>query len=912
MQDSNCRSAWLRIPAVILFAVLLLLVSAMHAIAQGPRRDSQPESPLVESFETYQRMKRESLFGVEWVSVGPVVNSARVESVQLDPTNPGTIYAAFGSGNLWKTTNNAVTWRPMFENQASHGIGDIALAPSDPDVIYLGTGESLKKARNFTIPGTGIYRSDDGGENWRHLGLNDSWHIGEIAVHPSNPDIAIVAVLGHFWSSNPNRGLYRTGDGGKTWQHVLKIDQNTGANDVVWAADNPDVVYASSWENYPGVSGANSSVYKSEDGGLIWNKCGTGLPTGKDIGRIGLAVSQSDSNKVYALIDNRALIPTGAAEVFRSLDGGATWEKTHEESLYFFSRIGWYFADIYVNPEDDDEVFALGVRIAHSTDGGKTFELMQGDVVHINPSSASGLHLDHCEMWINPLNPRHIVLGSDGGLYQSFDKGKSWLHFNNLPTGEFYDLAVDNQSPYLVYAGAQDDATVFGPAKEWDPTAADPWQYLWIDPWNGGDGCITAVDPSDPNTVYYSAQDGAFRRKDMTTNRSKLIRPQLPEDHAGELKFNFVAPIVVSPHDSNQIFIAGNYIFESFNRGDDWSVASPDLAVSKDEARRSLAVSAIAESSLARGLIYAGTDKGAMWVSEDDGKEWTERTDGFPIGYVRSIFPSSHKASRCYAAVSGLNYDDFQSYLVCTEDRGQTWRSISANLPNEPANVILEDATHEDILFAGTFRGVYLSTDRGKSWSMLGKNLPACSVADLAIQEREQDLIIATHGRGIYKLNLGPLYEWQSEWQNGNDERRGEFLLSIPTAKLPYLSNVRPTLNFRSFEKTPISFWLDEAGEITLSVWEKVGANNEAAPADAKEAEAEQPSRPLASFSLSGEKGLNQFRWDLVLKSQTSTKPYFFKYHDYIKPGEYRVRLETQTGTLSEKILVVAEADAEN
>ena len=882
---------------------------------------SQPNSPLVESFETYQQMKRETLFGVKWISVGPVVNSARVESVQLDPTNPGTIYAAFGSGNLWKTTNNGVTWRPMFENQASHGIGDIAIAPSDPNVIYLGTGESLKKARNFTIPGTGIYRSDDGGENWRHLGLNDSWHIGEIAVHPENPDIAVVAVLGHFWSSNPNRGLYRTADGGKTWQHVLKIDQNTGANDIVWAVDNPSVLYASTWENHPGVSGANSSVHKSQDGGVTWNKCDTGLPKGSDIGRIGLAVSQSDSNKVYALVDNRELIPTGAAQVFKSLNGGRTWDKTHKENLHIFSRIGWYFADIYVNPQDDDEIFGLGVRIAHSTDGGKTFELIQGDVAHVNPSAATGLHLDHCEMWINPQNPKHIVLGSDGGLYQSFDKGDSWTHFNNLPTGEFYDIAIDNQIPYQIYAGAQDDATVFGPAKEFDPMGSDSWQYLWIDPWNGGDGCITQVDPKDPNTVYFSAQEGAFRRKDMSKNRSKHIRPQLPKGHEGKLSFNFVAPMIISPHDSNQIYIAGNYIFQSSNRGDDWNVISPDLAISKDEARRSLAVSAFAESPLAAGLLYAGTDKGVMWVSEDAGKTWIERNDSFPTGYVRNLYPSKHNASRAYAAVSGLNYDDFQTYLVCTEDRGKTWNSISANLPHEPANVIIEDPAHEDILFAGTFRGVYISNDRGKTWSMLGKNLPVCSVADLAIQEREKDLIVATHGRGIYKLNLTPIYQWHEE--HGGEEGGGEdkdFLFSIPTAKRPYISDVRPGVNFREFEKTPISFWLKEAGDITLTVLEiakespakkKQIADNQSAKQKGSQLgdpDVASMDKPLVSFSLSGHKGLNQFRWDLVLKSQNSSKPYFINFRDHIKPGEYRVQIENQHGVVSEKRLTVVNA----
>ena len=310
----------------------LLLILMVLGCFQ-PVVSQQPSSPLVESFETYQQLKKKTPFGLQWIGLGPVVNSARVESVQLDPSKPGTMYVAFGSGNLWKTTNNGVTWKPLFENQASHGIGDIALAPSDPNVIYLGTGESLKKARNFTMPGTGVYRSDDGGESWRHLGLSDSWHIGEIAVHPTNPDVAIVAVLGHFWSSNPNRGLYRTEDGGVTWQHVLKIDEKTGANDVVWGQDNPDVVYASTWENYPDVNGKNSGVHVSRDGGLTWEKCETGLPTHEQVGRIGLAVSHSDANKVYAFVDDRGKIASGAGHVFQSLDGGKSWQQTHDSEL---------------------------------------------------------------------------------------------------------------------------------------------------------------------------------------------------------------------------------------------------------------------------------------------------------------------------------------------------------------------------------------------------------------------------------------------------------------------------------------------------------------------------------------------------------------------------------------------------
>ena len=334
------------------------------------------------------------------------------------------------------------------------------------------------------------------GGPWTHLGLNDSWHIGEISINPKNPDIVFVSVMGHFWSKNNNRGVYRTIDGGKNWKKVLYIDEMTGANDIVISNSNPNIIYASLWENYPGISGKKSGIYKSIDNGENWVRMEKGLPYGDKVGRIGLAVSYSNPNKVYALIDNLSKERSNAAEVYSSDNGGKDWYRTHKEELLIFPGIGWYFADIYVNPLDDNEVYALGVRAAFSNDGGKSFSNIKGDVKRLNPSQAKGLHLDHCELWINPLNPKHIVLGNDGGLFVSYDKGKTWLHFNNIPTGEFYDIELTNDTPYLIYGGTQDDATVYGPAKEWKNNFEDKWKYLWIDAWDGGDGCITQVDPS--------------------------------------------------------------------------------------------------------------------------------------------------------------------------------------------------------------------------------------------------------------------------------------------------------------------------------------------------------------------------------------------------------------------------------
>ena len=866
--------------------VFLAAITFLGFANCNPVACQQPRSPLVDSHKQFLKLKGNSEFNVEWIQLGPVVNSARVEAVQADPSRPGTLYAAFGSGGLWKTTNNGITWRSIFDNQASYGIGDIALAPSNPDVIYVGSGESLKKARNFTIPGTGIYRSVDGGENWEHLGLNDSWHIGEIAVHPRNPDVVLVAVLGHFWSTNPNRGLYLTKNGGKTWKQVIHIDDKTGANDVVWCDTNPNYAYASLWENNPDVAGKNSAIYRSADGGETWTKCSKGLPSGNQIGRIGLAVSSSNPKKVYALVDNREFSESAAAQIYRSVDGGESWTRTHKADQKFLSRIGWYFCDIYLNPKNDEEVFALGVRLAHSKDGGKTFSFIGGQVAHVNRSAASGLHLDQCELWIHPNHPEHLVLGNDGGLYQSFDKGRSWKHFNNIPAGEFYDIEIDQRTPYRIFAGAQDDATVFGPPKEFDPNSqADLWEYLWIDPWNGGDGCVTLVDPNDVNTVYYSAQEGAIRRKDMRTGRSKGIRPRLPRElrqknENAKMRFNFVAPMILSPHDSNQIYVGGNYLFSSPDRGESWKVISPDFSEEKSD-RGSVGLSTVSESPLKKGLLLAGTDRGNFWVSEDGGAKWDDRTNDLPNGYIRCIVPSCHAQSRVYVAMSGLNYDDFRAQLYCSNDLGKTWTPIMQSLPNEPVNVVAESPRHPNVLFAGTFRGVFISLDRGNSWSLLGKNIAPCSIGDLAIHKAENELVVGTHGRGLYKLNLDPIDQVIKAELTATKKNK---LLPAPIAFRPYLSNIRPTLSFRRPEKSTFSFWLHKRQKISLQFFPRKNEANEISEID----------KPFFEVELNGQKGLNQFRWDLQTKTNESNNPYFTRYREYLPNGNYWLRMVSE------------------
>ena len=841
----------------------------------------QKESPLVNSFHEHIKLKNESNIHLDWISLGPVLNSARVESIQVDEKNPGTMYVAFGSGNLWKTVNNGITWKPIFENQPSLGIGDIALAPSNSDIIYVGTGESLKKARNFTMPGTGMYKSTNAGDTWEHIGLEDSWHIGEISVHPTNPDIVLVSVLGHFWSKNVNRGIYKTEDGGKSWKHVLYIDENTGSNDIVISNSNPKVIYASMWENNPGISGLNSGIYKSLDGGDNWEKLINGLPYGKKMGRIGLAVSYSNPNKVYALIDNLSKNRSEAAEVYKTIDGGKLWERTHEDELMIFPGIGWYFADIYVNPKDDEEIYSLGVRIAKSMDGGKTFNNLYGTVKRINPSDAKFLHLDHCELWINPKNPKHIALGNDGGLFVSYDKGESWMHYNNIPAGEFYDITISNEEPYLIYGGTQDDATVYGPAKEWNNKYSDKWKYLWIDAWDGGDGCVTEVDPIDPSIVYFSMQNGAIRRKNMKTGKSISIKPKLPKENSNTLNYNFITPYFISPHNNKTLYHGGNFVMKTIDQGNSWSSISPDLSKSKTLEKNSFSAGAIAESSLQKGLLYYGSDKGSFWVTENDGQSWKENSKNIKDNYIRSIYPSKFSKSRVYMAMSGINYDDLGNYIYISENYGKDWKSIRSNLPNEPANIIIEDLKYENVLYAGLYRGVYISFDRGNSWSILGKNLPIVSISDLIIDEKSGDLIAATHGRGIYKLNLNPIH--YSIKKGVSVEKN--ILFPISDINRPLINDTHKEPISSSAEKLSISFFINKNEKVLTEVYND---KNDL----------------IWRYKFDAKKGFNEFRWDIIYEKTKSNLPYFIHYNKYLPAGKYKLNLKLSDENFEESFNV--------
>ena len=857
------------------FTTCILLTKMITPLLLGQ------ENQLLHALAQHRDMQTVQSIHLQWQLTGPVVNGARAEAVQLDPSRPGTIYVAFGSGGLWKSTNNGIHWTCISEEIPAPGIGDIALAASDPEIVYLGTGESLRKQRNFTMPGTGVYRSDDGGVTWQHKGLQNNRHTGELVVHPEDPDIVLVAAMGKFWSPDTNQGIYRTADGGSNWDKVLYVDEKTRANDIVFAPSDPNVVYASMWANdidttlFESIYGPTSSIYRSDDAGATWQEINTGLPTEPKKGRIGLAVSHQNPDKAYALIDNHNHKRAHATEIYRTVDGGKIWTKTHEDSLRFSSVIGWYFADIYLNPQDDDEVFALGVRLAHSLDGGQNFTFIGGDVHHLHPSPAQTLHLDHCELWIDPTNPNHLALGNDGGLYTTYDKGLTWIHHNNIPTGEYYTITVEQKEPYRIMAGSQDDATVIGHAEEWTPGTPDPWEYLWIDAWSGGDGCYSAFDPENPNLVYMSMQNGAIQRLDLTTQRAKGIRPR---DSTIVQKYAFVTPYFISEH-SGDLYHAGNYVFKSADSGDQWDLISPDLSLSASPAKRSEAAGAIAESPLHAGQLYVGTDHGACWRSDDDGTTWVEISNGLANGYIRSIVPSRHTDGVVYLTMTGLNYDDLACYVYRSQDDGKTWTPINQGLAALPANVILEDAQYPEMLYLGTMAGVYISFDTGQTWEPLGSKMPLTSVADLKMIRNQSKLIVATHGRGIYQTDISPLYELQEI------DTSQLSLFTIETVDAPMLRSTHKDIDQVSLKKADILYWSPTNAPTLLEV-------------------KDEKQKLLYSRDLSSDQGLNHFRWDLVYQEEESDLPYFLHDKRYLKAGEYEVSL-TQQGEQAERILIV-------
>ena len=721
---------------------------------EEPRKD-EPRKPS-------DPMSAPTFAGLRLRSIGPAFTSGRVCSIAVDPTDHSRYLIGVASGGVWKTTNAGTTWAPVFDNEGSYSIGTIVLDPKNPFTAWLGTGEN--NSQRSVSYGDGVYRSDDGGKSWKNVGLKASERIGRIAIDPRNSDSVYIAAQGPLWGPGGDRGLFKTTDGGKTWKNILSISENTGVTDVVIDPNNPDTVYAASYQRRRHVwtlinGGPESAIYKSTDAGATWNKLRAGLPTA-EMGRIGLAISPVDTNVVYATIE----AADGKGGIFRSSDRGGSWERRNP-----FDAGAMYYGQITADPKEVDRIYVMNVFLMVSDDGGRTLRRL----------GEKSKHVDNHVIWIDPDNTKHYLVGCDGGVYESYDRGSNWQFKSNMPIGQFYDVTVDNAAPfYNVYGGMQDNYSVGGPSRT--RSASGIVNSDWFVT-QGGDGFRTQVDPEDPNTIYAELQYGSIVRFDKRTGERMGIQPGERKGDPG-LHFNWDSPFIISPHSHTRLYFAADKLFRSDDRGDTWKLISGQLSRGLD--RNKLPVmgkiwgpdavakhtstdpfgnsSALAESPKKEGLIYVGTDDGLIQVTEDGGKNW-RRIESFPgvpdMTYVSRIAASQHDADTVYAAFENHKRSDFAPYLLKSIDRGKSWTSIKSNLPaNGPVLAIAEDHVNPNLLFIGTEFGLFFTIDGGQKWIQLKGGLPTISVRDLAIQKRENDLVVGTFGRSIYILdNYTPL-----------------------------------------------------------------------------------------------------------------------------------------------------------
>ena len=760
-----------------LMAVLLSLSSIVAAQTAPPEsRKEKPSQKLGKNEKPAETAAPEpkkgdfnddTLSGLQFRLIGPAAASGRVVSLAVNPNHHAEYYVGVASGGVWKTVNDGTTWTPVFDNEGSYSIGWITLDPNDSSVVWVGTGEG--NSQRSVSYGDGVYRSDDGGKSWKNLGLKKSEHIGKIVVDPRDGKVVYVAAEGPLWGPGGDRGLYKTTDGGKTWKAVLTISENTGVADVDFDPSDPDILYATAYQRRRHVftmidGGPESAIYKSTDAGATWNKLKSGLPT-EDMGRIGVTVSPVDPNTVYATIE----AANGKGGIFRSQDKGATWERRNE-----LDSIAMYYAKIFADPKNVDRIYVMNTFLRKSDDGGKT----------LNKVNETNHHVDNHMVWIDPDNTDHVMVGSDGGVAETYDGFKSWRFKTNLPTVQFYDVAVDNALPfYNVCGGTQDNFSWCGPSrtKSVHGIMNSDWYVT-----TGGDGFRSQVDPEDPNTVYAESQYGVLVRFDRRTGEEMVIQPQ---EGKGEppLRWNWDSPLIVSPHSHTRVYFAANKVFRSDDRGDTWKAISGDLTRQID--RNQLAVMgkvwgpdavaknastsfygnivSLAESPKQENLIYVGTDDGLIQVTADNGGSWTkyEKFPGVPEKtYVSRLAGSHHAAGTVYAAFENHKNEDFKPYLLKSTDMGKTWISIAGDLPESPVLAFAEDPVNPNLLFLGNETGVFFTLDGGKKWVRLKGGLPTIAVRDLVIQQRESDLVIATFGRGFYVLdNITPLRQLKPE-----------------------------------------------------------------------------------------------------------------------------------------------------
>jgi photosystem II stability/assembly factor-like uncharacterized protein len=818
--------------------------------------------------------------------IGPANMGGRIVDLAVVESNPATFYVATASGGVWKTTDAGEHFTPVFDGQPTQNIGAVTVAPSNPDIVWVGTGEA--NPRNSVAWGDGVYKSTDGGKTWKNMGLKDTHHIGRIVIHPKNPDIVYVAALGHIWGPNKERGLYKTEDGGQSWQLSKFIDENTGFIDVAIDPVEPNILYAAAYgPRRDGFAGGNpetqtraeAGLFRTEDGGKTWSKMTEGLPD-RPIGRCGIDVYRKDPRIVYAVVqtDKTAVTTLGQAAkagtnveiggIFRSDDKGKTWKKFNDLCPRPF-----YYGQIRIDPTDDQRFFVLGVQFYATRDGGKTFP---------NNPGIKGVHPDHHALWINPADPKHMILGNDGGLYITKDGGGAWSGIRNLPIGQFYAVAVDTRRPYHVYGGLQDNGSWGGPVatQRADGISLEDWKRV-----AGADGFYCAVDPTDPDVVYAEGQYGNLQRINIKINQRKFIKPA-PDKQSPAYRYNWSSPLLLSRHDSNTVYFGGNHLFKSNNRGDKWQPISPDLTRGKPGPSTSTGhtLTTIAESPNQAGLLWVGTDDGRLHLTRDSGKTWTELTEKIPDvpaeRWISRVECSHFAEGTAYLAIDRHRNDDRKPYLFKTTDFGATWQSLASNLPdNSPVYVVRESSRNPDLLFVGTESGLFVSLDAGAAWHRFGRGLPAVAVHDLVIHPRDRELVIGTHGRSIYVVDIAPLEELTAKVL---DSPAHIFDIK-PTVAYPYRPALLPSgPNIFHAANPPhgasVWFYLKAAPKQPVAVTITDGNG-----------------KTVATLREVHEAGLHQVVWDLGAARDPTPS---------VTPGEHTATLKVGEQTLTKKFRV--------
>ena len=872
----------------------LLVICLLAATAFG-QNGGTAKSPFEEAFSR-----------LEYRSIGPAIMGGRVADVEGVPGDPNVVYVASASGGLWKTTNGGVTWKPIFERQGTLSLGDIALAPSNPEVIWVGTGES--NVRNSVSFGDGVYKSTDGGKTWQHMGLKDSERISAIVINPQNPDIVYIGALGHAFGPNEERGVFMTTDGGKTWTKTLYIDNQHGVSDLEIDPTNPNILYAGMWsfERKPWTHRSGSEkggVYKSIDAGRTWTKLTNGLP--KLIGRIGVRVAPSNPNVVYAIMESKE------GTLYRSDDRGETF-KMVSKNTDIVSR-GFYYTRVRVDPTNENHIFAVASTLFTSVDGGKTFRSITGRT-----------HIDYHALWLDPKNPKRMWHGQDGGIAVSYDGGESWEAVYNIPLGQFYQIHADNRLPfYYVMGGLQDNGSWAGPSRTREPAGImnDDWRMVSF-----GDGFYVVNHPDIPDLYLSESQGGAIAWTDFRSREQQSVNPWGRGSGGGpaagqKFRFNWNSPIVLSQHDKATVFLAGNVVFKSPDFGKTWEQISPDLttndpeklkdaggpiAIENSTAEYHSTIISIAESPVQKGQIWVGTDDGNLQLTTDGGKNWrnlVKNVSGVgansPVSHVE---PSRTNANTAYIAFDRHMLDDFRPYIFKTTDSGANWTNISGNLPAKAyVQIIREDPKNTNLLYAGTELGLFASYDGGKNWMALNlKNLPNVAVHDILIHPRENDLILATHGRSI----------WIFDDATAIQQMTPQILNSSA-----HLFSVRPALRYTSrFTRygigdkqftgpnppagALITYYLkeklDEKATLKVQIFDRDGKLVQ---------DLERPSR---------EKGLNRIAWNLRLGGPEVRRPPSEEQIAFgggargpqVLPGTYTVKLTVNDKTFEERVEV--------